>query len=73
MEPACRGGDDMKKARAYFYFFLVIVLLSSLGVAAEKAVRSVKAEYAMSHSFHQQEEADPVNQDLSSGGIRQQR
>ncbi len=41
----------MKRTRAYFLFFLAIVLLSSLGVEAEKAVRNVKVEFAMSHSL----------------------
>jgi hypothetical protein len=34
----------MKRIRAYLFFFLVIVLLSSLGVAAERAIRSNKVE-----------------------------
>ncbi len=38
----------MKKLRAYLLFFLVILLLSSIGVAAEKAVKNIKAEFVMS-------------------------
>jgi hypothetical protein len=34
----------VKRFRAYLLFFLMIVLLSSIGVAAEKAVKSLKAE-----------------------------
>jgi len=34
----------MKKFRAYLLFFAVVVCLSSVGVAAEKAVESFKAE-----------------------------
>lgn len=63
----------MKKIRAYFLFFLVIVLLSSLGVAAEKAVRSVKVEFAMSHSFRAEETAATVDQGLIPGGIKRER
>lgn len=55
----------MKKIRAYLSFFLVILLLSSLGVAAEKAVRSVKAEFAMSHSVSAGETAATVDQGLN--------
>jgi uncharacterized membrane protein YadS len=39
-----RKEGTMKKFRAYLLFFLMIVLLSSIGVAAEKAVKSLKAE-----------------------------
>ena len=34
----------MKKFSAYLIFFAVVVCLSSIGVAAEKAVKSFKAE-----------------------------
>ena len=34
----------MKRAKAYLLFFSVIVILSSIGVAAEKAVRSFSAD-----------------------------
>jgi hypothetical protein len=68
-----RRGEDMKKIRAYFLFFLVIVLLSSLGVAAEKAVRSVKVEFAMGHSVPEEEMAAIVDQGLRPGGIKHER
>ncbi len=39
-----RKGCEMKTFRAYLFFFLMIVLLSSIGVAAEKAVKGFTAD-----------------------------
>lgn len=41
----------MKRVKAYLLFFSAIVILSSIGVAAEKAVRSLVREDAKANVY----------------------
>lgn len=46
-----RKETAMKRVKAYLLFFSAIVILSSIGVAAEKAVRSLVREDARANIY----------------------